>query len=393
MAIGRPRLPLGTYGEITLTEEPRANGKLSYRAKARFRDADGVTRPVVRYGQSKRAAKDALRVALAERQRDAAAAMVTGDTTVSDLAGLWLALDSDWAVNTRETYTYVIDNQVRPQLGSVRLREIRPVHVGGALEKIRDQSGPGAAKTAKTVLTGMFDHAVLMDAMQANPAARVKVKLHRARKAAVRALSRVEEEDLCDRLRADQRAVEYDLPDLVEFMLGTALRIGEACAVGHADCPGEDPHQSLDLDAGTLEVNATLIRRAGHGLTVQHRTKTDAGWRVLRLPSFTVRMIERRRGEARFQAPSGVVFGAPASNALRDPSNTAGDLREVLDRLDYGWVTSHTFRKTALTRLDEAGLSARERADVAGHARISMTQDVYTHRGVVSDRAAEILDR
>jgi integrase len=55
-------------------------------------------------------------------------------------------------------------------------------------------------------------------------------------------------------------------------------------------------------------------------------------------------------------------------------------------------VSSHTFRKTAITRLDDAGLSARQIADHVGHARPSMTQDVYMGRSVASSAAAEILN-
>ena len=103
--------------------------------------------------------------------------------------------------------------------------------------------------------------------------------------------------------------------------------------------------------------------------------------------------------------PQGVIFGSPLGH-LRDPPNTAGDLREVLDgirchrcdqrgwlpppegqhkrlRCDAGpffWVTSHVFRKTLATRLDDARPSARQIADQLGHARPSLTQDVYMGR-------------
>src|SRR5690348_16283750 len=40
-------------------------------------------------------------------------------------------------------------------------------------------------------------------------------------------------------------------------------------------------------------------------------------------------------------------------------------------------VTSHTFRRTVATLMDEAGLSARAAADQLGHAKVSMTQDHY----------------
>ena len=51
------------------------------------------------------------------------------------------------------------------------------------------------------------------------------------------------------------------------------------------------------------------------------------------------------------------------------------------------------FRKTAATELDRAGLSARVIADQLGHAKVSMTQDRYLGRRVVSEEAAAALDR
>jgi integrase len=119
-------------------------------------------------------------------------------------------------------------------------------------------------------------------------------------------------------------------------------------------------------------------------------------------------MVERRESELRIRPPAvrvlhvdnttteerlRMIFPAALARALRDPSNTAGDLREVLDRLGYGWVHSHTLRKTVATRLDEAGLTAREIADQLGHAKPSLTQDVYLGRKVVSARAAKVLER
>jgi integrase len=257
---------------------------------------------------------------------------------------------------------------------------------------VKERSGPGAAKTTKTALNGMFVYANEFDAMRSNPA-RDAIKIGGAPRHTVRALTVDEVEDLTDRLRSDDTAIVYDLPDLVDFMLATGCRIGEACAVGHANCPRQHPHQSLDLDAGTVEIDSTLVRVKGRGVTVQHRTKTDAGWRVLALPSFAVDMLKRRDAELRLQAPFGVVFGSPRARALRDPSNTAGDLRAVLDRLGYEWVTGHTFRKTVATRMDEAGRSPREIADQLGHKKASMTLDTYMGRNVVSAAAAKILDR
>jgi integrase len=84
------------------------------------------------------------------------------------------------------------------------------------------------------------------------------------------------------------------------------------------------------------------------------------------------------------------------AGGVRNPSDANRDLREVLNRVDtevYGWVTSHTFRKTVATLQDDDGLSARQIADHLGHAKPSMTKDFYLGRAVASAEAAKILDR
>ena len=56
------------------------------------------------------------------------------------------------------------------------------------------------------------------------------------------------------------------------------------------------------------------------------------------------------------------------------------------------WVTFHTLRKTVGTLLDEAGLTARQIADVLGHSHQSMTLNNYRGRGYVSRASADALD-
>ena len=68
------------------------------------------------------------------------------------------------------------------------------------------------------------------------------------------------------------------------------------------------------------------------------------------------------------------------------------DLRVVFAAAGYGWVTSHVYRKTVATLMDEAGLSARKAADQLGHAKVSMTQDRYFGRKTARTGAAPLLE-
>jgi len=65
----------------------------------------------------------------------------------------------------------------------------------------------------------------------------------------------------------------------------------------------------------------------------------------------------------------------------------------VREELGVPEVTTHSFRKTLATLIDDEGLSARIGADQLGHSKVSMTQDRYMSRGEVHAEVADLLDR
>jgi hypothetical protein len=77
-----------------------------------------------------------------------------------------------------------------------------------------------------------------------------------AKRTRIRSLTCDEAYEMMDLLRTHQRALDLDLPDLVDFMFGTGVRIGEALAVRHGtDADGEP---LLDLEYATVEINYHL---------------------------------------------------------------------------------------------------------------------------------------
>ena len=372
--MARPSLPVGTFGKIDFLTITRGH----VRARARYRDYDGIVRPITRYGASQPRAEAVLKEALRDRVSPTSG-QLDQNSKLTALAALWLEeiRARDLAVATKEVYADMVERHINPGLGALRMKEITVPVTDRFIKLTVQRSGPGTAKTARSVLSGMLGLAVRHGALVTNPIRDV-TRITRPRKP-VRALTVEEADAMRAAIRADKAAVLLDLPDLIDFMLGTGLRIGEASAVRWA---------AVDFAAGVLEVNSTVVRSKEHGLAVQDRPKSAAGWRVLALPTSIIEMLLARRGEA---AQSAVVFSSPLGQ-LRDRSNTTSDLRRVFDRAGFPWVTSHTLRKTVATRLDDAGLSACQIADHLGHARPSLTQDVYLGRKVVTSRAAQVLD-
>jgi integrase len=376
----RPPLPLGTYGNITVHRVPSGG----YCAVTRFRDHDGVTRKVKKVAATSAAAKSRLREALRDRSPLGPTSGLAGDSRFRAAADEWIGVVDQLvgqglrSPNTAQLYRLNLMTHVLPAIGEIRLRELTVPRLDQFVQTVQLRSGTATAKIARTVVSGVLGLAVRHGAIPVNPTRDVG-QLRGTPRHQPRALSPEERQEWISRLRADPGAARKDLPDLCEWMLGTGVRIGEALAVSWED---------VDLTAELVTIEYTIVRIKGLGL-VRKGTKSRAGERTLRLPSFALAMLRRRKLASGGRGP---VF-PDSVGGWRDPSNTSRDLRNARGSTDFDWVTSHVFRKTAATEMDRAGLSARQIADHLGHSKISMTQDRYLGRRAVGDEAAEVLDR
>ncbi|WP_035880476.1 tyrosine recombinase XerC, partial [Cryobacterium sp. MLB-32] len=167
------------------------------------------------------------------------------------------------------------------------------------------------------------------------------------------------------------------------FLAATGCRLGEVLAVQWG---------ALDLMAGTVAIRANVIRARGQGVLLQDHTKTTAGARTIAIPQSLVDVLRHRQESFKIKNDHDLVFTTIRGN-IRDPRNTSRDWREARDRLGYPGVTTHSFRKTVATALDQSGLSAREIAEYLGHANPSLTQDVYMAKNTGGIRAAEAMNR
>jgi Phage integrase family len=192
-----------------------------------------------------------------------------------------------------------------------------------------------------------------------------------------RALSVAETRELRARLSNDDKARERDLPDLVDMLLATGLRVGEGG--GDVGCRGSSGGHSRS--AGHRDSSE------GAGTRDQARTK-DQG----RIPYARASVMGCGHAETATSGQAGSNGVCSVLGGLRDRDNVIGDLRNALNAAGFEWVTSHTFRRTVATLMDQSGLSARAAADQLGHSHPSLTQDVSYRRRIASTGAAEVLE-
>ncbi len=384
--MGRKPLPLGSWGLIR-TDSVGVDGRgrpKRFRARAYYRDFDGVSRLVEASGSSATQASQNLRMRLQNRALGGRYGELTAMTRFSEAAEVWLSkieqmvADGRRSPATLDTYRRQLNNHVLPALGEVRLGEATTPLVDKVIGAIKSDVSAATAKSCRSVVSGVMGLAVRYGAVMTNPVREVERIESRPRREP-RALTVEERVQLLRQLHEDEKARRRDLPDLVFFMLATGVRIGEALAAVWSE---------VDFGAGTVQVTSTLVRVKGEGL-LRKGTKSRAGERTLALPASAVAMLRRRfMTGARLDQP---VF-PDVLGGFRDPANVRRELREARGEDALAWITSHTFRKTAATILDEAALSARLVADQLGHSRPSMTQDVYMGRRVVDSQAADALE-
>lgn len=372
--MGRPPLPLGTWGRI---RRYQVNAH-TWRAMTNYRDYDGVTRPVERFGSTGAKAERRLVEDLRDRARVNGDGEITADTRLREVCSTWFEAfkKQGKATSTVDSYDDALRLHVLPAVGALRVRELTVGVADRFLGTVRDKSGPSAAKHAKTVLNGVMGLAVRHEALDHNPMRDVSPIALEAKEA--RSLTLDEVRTLRAGLQADKRAVDRGVPIIVDFMLGTGMRIGEALAV---------TWEALDLAGATVEIRATVVRKKGVGLILQTKPKTRSGWRTLHLPAWLVALLQAHET---VENDWNVVFPSQLGK-LRCRSNTNSDIRDALDPLGFDWATTHTFRKTAATLLNDGGLTVREIADQLGHKRISITQDTYFGRSSASPKAAQLL--
>lgn len=430
---GRPPRPIGVPGDVDLTEvRPGV-----WRAKLRVRDASGKRRQIMRMSPPRTdsrgrpvpdrdgvRARDAVLAAAADLSVSVLDADLSPETTIRalyyDHYRPYL-IDQGKAPATLDRYDFEAKG-FDSAFGHRRLLEAPTPVMEKFLTTVADTRGAGAAKSSRTVLSGMYNYAIRMSngAITVNPLREVKLARRKgAKRGGARQLTVDEVRDIliavrtsdlpCPRILAkaerEKSVGSYTPPTVAEFcadadivdwivmLIATSHRRSQSLATTWPE---------LDLKAGVMRPTRKLIRVKGKGLVlVPIEDDTKGSDNEIALPEFAIdalKLRKRRLAERRLVDPRPVsadyedlVF--PSENwTPRDPNNVAAQWRRVRSALGLpASITAHSFRKAVATILDDAGLSARVAADVLGHADPSMTQRFYMARGRAHSEAATAL--
>lgn len=388
--MGRPKLELGTYGDINVVQ--LASG--AWQARARFRDRDGVTREVKANGASEAKAKAKLRGTLSKRRRGPAGTddELTPESTVEQLLTRWMAqCRADTALaekngarpkktgDTLDGYSRCIEKIILPGLREVKLRELNTQRVDGFL---RGQAVVSAARDARTVMSQACKMAVAYGVMDYSPVSAAYSPPRSAKKP--RALTPEDAVEMRKRIVEWQHAGSklgpargYDRLRIFDVLLATGARIGEVLALTWADVSGLDGDGTV-----TVHIGARLDTKSKR---VEGR-KAGGDPYTITLPEFGAQALREQRAVG---VPFEPVF--PTRVGTHQSEANVRTHWRAIRGTDLEWVVPHTVRKTTVTAVERSmGLEAAARQ--AGHSSTEITRKHYVERSVTVPDYSGALD-
>lgn len=386
--MGRPRTPIGTFGDITYVKMP--GGRV--RARTRYRDDDGQIRRVSATGSSNKDALRALKASLAQRPSHVSTGEITGDSSFAKLVDVWLEdldMTNKLAPSTRSLYERNMRQLVMPAFEHYLLREVTVRKVDQFIKALATTKSYSMAKQARTVLSLAFGLAVSYDAIAKNPV-RDTGRLHKPPTQAT-ALTESQVEKIRAAARGWRRGPGFSGPppdgqleQIIEVMLGTSARIGEVLAIRKCDV-------NVTSDPATVRICGTIVSPAGKPTHRQSHPKTTKSTRTVSVPSFAAEVLRSGLVKVASDDPEHLIFFTRNGTPLTT-NNVRRRLRAVLAEAGIEGVTPHSFRRTVATVLDRAG-GADLAAEMLGHTSSKITKQHYIEPDEkVNPVTAEILE-
>jgi integrase len=348
----------------------------------------GKPRRATFYGKTRQDVADKLTKALRDKQQGTF--VVPHKVTLGEWLGTWL-----WEYkkpklrpNSFDSYERLIRCHLKPALGHIALRDLRPEHLQHFYnEEMQQGSAAGTVRYCHTLL-----HGALAQAEKHGLLIRNVTKLTEPPREARKEMHTLTLDQVTAKLLP---AITQDRLFAAIFLaFGTGLRRGELLALRWKD---------VDQKAGTLEVRQTLVRvknrargagEASTRLLIQE-PKTQHSRRTVPIPEACLAALKQHRArqaeERLLLGPAyqdhSLVFCRPDGTPM-DPERLPRTFARLLREAGLSPLRFHDARHTFATLMLELGESPKTVQTMLGHSRVAITLDRYSHVSLELEKKA-----
>jgi integrase len=292
---------------------------------------------------------------------------------LADYLTEWLKMHAELRCRPRtvEGYRYIVNRHLIPELGRIRLSELRPQHID--------------TYCSKAIRRGLSNRTVLHDFRLLHKALQDAVKLGmigtnscdgvEPPRPTDKEMKFLRPEDV-DLFLSSARQAPWPYYYLFYTMLFTGLRRSEALALKWAN---------INIDTWMLSVTQTLHRLSG-GKHVIQPPKTRTSRRQVTMPPSLALLLRTYREQTETQRlltgkalrDTDFVFAHPDGTPL-DQSTVTHVFRKVAHRAGFEGLRLHDLRHSYTSLMIAAGVNIKVISQSLGHANIGVTLDTYGH--------------
>lgn len=297
---------------------------------------------------------------------------------------------SNLSPKTNESYSQELAYYVIPQLGGIRLNELRPQHIQDYIawaltEGRRHGVGGLSHRTVQyhcRILSKALDDAIKMGLLVINPCKGVSPP--RAERHNIPSIGSDELAKLLDAIRHGNYSLYYHM------LLLTGLRRSELLAL---------KWRGVDLDLACVYV-AQSLHRLDDGTIIIKEPKTASSRRPVDLPPSLAVLLRQHRANQEIErlllgrnlTEDDFVF-SHANGTPLNPNTVTHAFAKVAPRAGLPHLRLHDLRHIHATMLLKAGTHPRVVQERLGHSSIAITLDIYSHTVPgLQKAAAERLD-
>lgn len=372
--------------------------------------------------------KEALKAGMTALQQYEAIGQVVlpSDMSFSDYLDLWIKEDCsvDLKPTTIENYQKKINNHIKPNLGSYRLRNIKKEDLQAFIIDMFDNGySRNTLSSIIGILSKSFNYAVDHNYLIYSPAIRIKIPRNRTPKTPTRTAERntIPIEAIGEIFKRFPETVPSHIPLKLGFECG--LRSGEAFALVWED---------IDLENGVITVNRQIQWQEDNTRTSSEKLMSngsnDCGngywyftnpkynsFRAVKISESLTKLLKREKERqeamkeyykefyAQYYSKYPIEFGGklnkntviinPINTASGSPINfvcvrdngtyitsrTMQHTSRIIRMKIYNDFTFHALRHTHASILYEQGLSDKYICERLGHKDNGVTKEVYIH--------------
>lgn len=298
--------------------------------------------------------------------------IITRDLTLAEFCGEYL--NDMVGVLAERTYAYyvsVIEKAIKPFFESLKITEIKPIHVQRFVNML-NKSGiaPATVKRKLAVLKSILNLAVKRDIIGISPARAEKLTMPKIHTKEIEIFSRQEITEIME--KSDCEPLQFRV--LVHLAVITGMRRGELAGLKFSD---------IDFENCTITVCRSAYKMTGQ--PVQTKAPKNNKDRVLAITPEILHLIRMLKIVNKAGENDWIFTGKNGS--IINPQRITEKFRRFLKKNGLPMRKFHTLRHTSATLMLYGGVDIKQVQSRLGHGNIKTTQ-IYLHCLPDADREA-----